>query len=208
MFTGIIETVGKVVRIAKRADLAELAVEAAGVTAGLKLGDSIAVNGACLTVTGIDGDCVTFQAIAETLQCTSLGDLVEGSPVNLERAVRADQRLDGHVVQGHVDATGRVRSLVREGDDVRLYVECERAFAELLVDKGSVTIDGVSLTVVRAEEAGFDVALIPHTLEATTLGRRRPGERVNLEADVLGKYVKKYVERVLGPQARSARSEP
>ncbi len=208
MFTGIVETVGKVVRIAKRADLAELAVEAAAVTTGVKLGDSIAVNGACLTVTGINGDCVTFQAIAETLQCTNLGDLVAGSPVNLERAVRADQRLDGHVVQGHVDATGRVRSLEREGDDVRLYVECEPAFAELLVDKGSVTIDGVSLTVVRAEEAGFDVALIPHTLEATTLGRRRPGERVNLEADVLGKYVKKYVERVLGLQARSARSEP
>jgi riboflavin synthase len=100
-----------------------------------------------------------------------------------------------------VDTTGRVRALERHGDDVRLFVETDAAFADLLVDKGSVTVDGVSLTVVHAGAQGFDVALIPHTLEATLLGRRRPGERVNLEADVLGKYVKKYVERVLGPQA-------
>lgn len=201
MFTGIVETVGKVLRIEQRPDLAHLVIEAGPAAEGTKLGDSIAVNGACLTVTGRDRDQLTFQAIAETLQCTNLGDLVPGSPVNLERAVRADQRLDGHVVQGHVDATGRVRLLERHGDDVRLAIETDRDFADLLVDKGSVTIDGVSLTVVRAEAQGFDVALIPHTLEATTLGRRRPGERVNLEADVLGKYVKKYVERVLGPAA-------
>jgi riboflavin synthase alpha subunit len=198
VFTGIIETVGKVARIQRSADLASLEVEAPAVTEGVKLGDSIAVNGVCLTVTGIDGARVTFQAIAETLLCSNLGELVAGSPVNLERAVRADQRLDGHVVQGHVDATGLIRSLERDGDDVRLFVDCDAAFADLLVDKGSVTIDGVSLTVVRAGSTGFDVALIPHTLEATTLGRRRAGERVNLEADVLGKYVKRYVERILG----------
>lgn len=198
MFTGIVETVGKVLRIDQRADLAQLLIDAGPVAQGVKLGDSIAVNGACLTVTGFDATQITFQAIAETLQKTNLGDLVAGSPVNLERAVRADQRLDGHIVQGHVDATGRVRFLAREGDDVRLAIDTAADFAELLVDKGSVTIDGVSLTVVRAEALGFDVALIPHTLEATTLGRRRPGERVNLEADVLGKYVKKYVERIVG----------
>jgi riboflavin synthase alpha subunit len=198
LFTGIIETVGKVARIQRSADLASLEIEAPAVTGGVKLGDSIAVNGACLTVTGIDGVKVTFQAVAETLLRTNLGELVAGSPVNLERAVRADQRLDGHVVQGHVDATGRIRSLERSGDDVRLFVDCDAEFADLLVDKGSVTVDGVSLTVVRAGPTGFDVALIPHTLEATTLGRRRPGERVNLEADVLGKYVKRYVERILG----------
>jgi len=209
MFTGIVEVIGKVLRIERCQERADLVIEAGVAAQGAKPGDSIAVNGACLTVTGLEGERLTFQAVAETLQCTNLGELSPGSPVNLERAVRADQRLDGHVVQGHVDATGRVRFLERRGDDVRLCVDCGREFAELLVDKGSVTVDGVSLTVVHAEEQGFDVALIPHTLEATTLGRRRPGERVNLEADVLGKYVKKYVERVLGPAAtRKGRDQP
>jgi len=205
MFTGIVEAVGRVLRVARRGDLVELAIAAGIAGEGARRGDSIAVNGACLTVTDLEGGVLTFQAVAETLQRTNLGDLVTGSPVNLERAVRADQRLDGHLVQGHVDATGRVRWLERHGDDVRLAIGTDADFADLLVDKGSVTVDGVSLTVVHAETAGFDVALIPHTLEATTLGRRAPGDRVNLEADVLGKYVKKYVERVLGPDALGAR---
>jgi len=203
VFTGIVETMGRVVELARGADLASLVIEAPGVVEGVKLGDSIAVNGCCLTVTAIAGPRLTFQAVAETLARTNLGDLAQGSAVNLERALRADQRLDGHIVQGHVDATGRVRGIERRGEDVRLYVDCDAAFAELLVDKGSVAIDGVSLTVVAPEHAGFHVALIPHTLEATTLGRRRPGERVNLEADVLGKYVKRYLERVL-PAAGAA----
>ncbi|HVP27988.1 MAG TPA: riboflavin synthase [Myxococcota bacterium] len=203
MFTGIVETMGRVVELARGAELASLVIEAPGVVEGVKLGDSIAVNGCCLTVTAIAGPRLTFQAVAETLARTNLGDLAQGSAVNLERALRADQRLDGHIVQGHVDATGRVRGIERRGEDVRLYVDCDAAFAELLVDKGSVAIDGVSLTVVAPEHAGFHVALIPHTLEATTLGRRRPGERVNLEADVLGKYVKRYLERVL-PAAGAA----
>jgi riboflavin synthase alpha subunit len=203
VFTGIVETMGRVVELARGAELASLVIEAPGVVEGVKLGDSIAVNGCCLTVTAIAGPRLTFQAVAETLARTNLGDLAQGSAVNLERALRADQRLDGHIVQGHVDATGRVRGIERRGEDVRLYVDCDAAFAELLVDKGSVAIDGVSLTVVAPEHAGFHVALIPHTLEATTLGRRRPGERVNLEADVLGKYVKRYLERVL-PAAGAA----
>ena len=128
-----------------------------------------------------------------------------GSAVNLERAMRADARLDGHIVQGHVDGTGRVRELRRAGDDVRLFVDCEAAFADLLVEKGSVAIDGVSLTVVGVEREGFDVALIPHTLEVTTLGRLTPGATVNLEADVLGKYVKRYLERVLPAAAGGGR---
>jgi riboflavin synthase len=124
--------------------------------------------------------------------------------VNLERALRADARLDGHIVQGHVDGTGRVRELRRAGDDVRLFVACDPGFAELLVEKGSVAIDGVSLTVVGVAADGFDVALIPHTLAVTTLGRLAPGALVNLEADVLGKYVKRYLERVL-PRAGAGR---
>jgi riboflavin synthase len=198
MFTGIVETVGKIVRLEKSGDLAQIVAEAPAVSVGVKRGDSIAVNGACLTVTTIDGGRLTFEAVAETLARTNLGELTVGSGVNLERAMRADQRLDGHIVQGHVDAVGRVRALNREGADVRLFIDCDPSFSVLLVDKGSVAVDGVSLTVVRAETQGFDVALIPHTLESTTLGHRRVGDRVNLEADVLGKYVKHYVERVLG----------
>lgn len=205
MFTGIVEWMGTVRAIERRADLATLRIEAGEIAQGVKLGDSIAVNGCCLTVTQIDGSVLTFEAIAETLARTTLGDLVAADAVNLERAMRADQRLDGHIVQGHVDGTGCVRALERSGDDVRFFVDCDPALAELLVDKGSVAIDGVSLTVCAPERAGFHVALIPHTLAATTLGRRCPGQRVNLEADVLGKYLKRYLERVLpGAASRGA----
>jgi riboflavin synthase len=205
MFTGIVETVGKIVRFERGGDLASIVVDAPTLCEGVKRGDSIAVNGACLTVTALAGGRLSFEAVAETLVRTNLGELTIGSGVNLERAMRADQRLDGHIVQGHVDAVGRVRALEREGADVRLFIDCDPSFSVLLVDKGSVAVDGVSLTVVRAETGGFDVALIPHTLESTTLGQRSGGDRVNLEADVLGKYVKHYVERVLGdpPAGRS-----
>lgn len=205
MFTGIVESVGKIVRFERSGDLASIVVDAPTLCAGVKRGDSIAVNGACLTVTALAGGRLSFEAVAETLARTNLGELTIGSGVNLERAMRADQRLDGHIVQGHVDAVGHVRALEREGADVRLFIDCDPSFSVLLVDKGSVAVDGVSLTVVRAETGGFDVALIPHTLESTTLGQRSAGDRVNLEADVLGKYVKHYVERVLGgpPAGRS-----
>ena len=201
MFTGIIETVGKLVRIERHGDLTRFVLEAGVVSEDVKLGDSIAVNGVCLTVTSIEGAALGFEAVAETLLRSSLGDLSTGGVVNLERALRAGQRLDGHIVQGHVDGRGVVRALERRGDDVRLEVGCDAGFADLLVDKGSVAIDGVALTVVNALPDAFDVALIPYTLERTTLGCKRPGDRVNLEADVLGKYVKKYVERMLQPEA-------
>jgi len=196
MFTGIIEVVGSVAELSRRGDITALVIEAPGVTEGVRIGDSIAVNGCCLTVTVIDGSRLSFEAVKETLEKTSLGDLAAGSHVNLERALRAGGRLDGHIVQGHVDGTGRVRTLVREGDDVRLAVDCGPEIGDFLVEKGSVAIDGVSLTVVGVTDDGFDVALIPHTLKATTLGEREPGDRVNLEADVLGKYVKRYLDRV------------
>ncbi len=162
----------------------------------MRIGDSIAVNGCCLTVTAIDGSQLSFEAVPETFEKTSLGDLAPGSHLNLERAMRASARFDGHIVQGHVDGTGRVRSLTREGDDVRLAVDCGPEIGDFLVEKGSVAIDGVSLTIVAVSDEAFDVALIPHTLKATTLGEREPGDRVNLEADVLGKYVKRYLDRV------------
>lgn len=201
MFTGIIETVGTVTAIQRTGDLAHISIDGERIADGVEVGDSVAVNGGCLTVTSFEAGRFEFEAVRETLERTSIGDLRAGSRVNLERAMRADARLDGHIVQGHVDGTGRVTRVERDGGDARLYVECAPEIAEYLVEKGSVAIDGVSLTVVGVGETGFDVALIPHTLEVTTLGGLRPGDPVNLEADVLGKYVKKYLERVVGSGA-------
>jgi riboflavin synthase len=205
VFTGIVEAVGELRALRRSGGKAELVIEAPALVAGTRIGDSVAVNGTCLTVTEIEAQALHFEAVRETLERSALGGLREGSPVNLERALRADGRLDGHIVQGHVDGTGRVRALKSEGADVRLFVDCEPAFAQLLVEKGSVTIDGVSLTVVGVEAGGFDVALIPHTLSVTTLGRLSVGDAVNLEADVLGKYVKRYLERMLPDAARGGR---
>jgi riboflavin synthase len=197
VFTGIVEAVGSVAGLRSGATLTRIEIEAPGLAGAVAVGDSVAVNGACLTVAAAGGSRVSFDAVAETLARTSLGELRVGARVNLERALRADGRLDGHIVQGHVDGTGTLRALDRDGDDVRLHVDCGPEVADYLVPKGSVAIDGVSLTVVSARADGFDVALIPHTLAVTTLGERRPGDRVNLEADVLGKYVRRYLERLL-----------
>ncbi len=202
MFTGIIETVGIVKSLEQRGELARLEIDAQEISDGVRIGDSVAVNGGCLTITAFSGGLFEFEAIRETIERTSLGELTAGSRVNLERAMRADSRLDGHIVQGHVDGTGRVRSFERDGSDVRLVIDCDPELADCLVEKGSVAIDGVSLTVVGVEESGFDVALIPHTLTVTTLGELHPGARVNLEVDVLGKYVKRYVERLLERNGR------
>jgi riboflavin synthase len=197
MFTGIIETVGEVVSIEPRGEGRCLRVLAPAVVDGVRLGDSIAVDGACLTVTALDGGELSFEAVRETLDCTAVGDLREGSRVNLERAMRADGRLDGHIVQGHVDGVGEVNAVKRNAADVELHIGCSTELAGLLVDKGSVTVHGVSLTVVAAGESAFNVALIPHTLEVTTLGQLKEGDRVNLEADILGKYVARYLTRIV-----------
>ena len=205
MFTGIVETVGRVARVEAQGEKMRLAIEAPAVTDGLPIGASVAVNGTCLTVVAVSASQAVFEVVRETLDRSSLGDLRIGSRVNLERALRADGRLDGHIVQGHVDGTGRVRAIERQGDDVRFAVDCEPEFAALLLPKGSIAIDGVSLTLVQVGVAGFDVALIPHTLAATNLADRQPGDRVNLEADVLGKYVQKYLERICGAVGESTR---
>jgi riboflavin synthase len=196
MFTGIVETVAEVVAIEPRGESVRLVVAAPGIADEVRLGDSIAVSGACLTVVARGGGRIAFDVIRESLSRSALGGLGPGGRVNLERALRADGRLDGHIVQGHVDEAGRVRELRRAGDDVRLFVATSEAFAAGLIEKGSVAVDGVALTVVGAERSGFDVALIPHTLAVTTLGELAPGSLVNLEADVLGKYVRRYLERV------------
>jgi riboflavin synthase len=195
VFTGIIETVGTVAALEPRAESVRIVIEAPRVVEGVRVGDSVAVNGTCLTVTKVEAGQLWFDAVRETLDRTSLGDQRVGSRVNLERAMRLDARLDGHIVQGHVDGTGRVDALERDGEDVRFRVRCGLEISRFLVEKGSVAIDGVSLTVVGVSETHFDVALIPHTLAETNLGDRHTGDRVNLEADVLGKYVMRYLER-------------
>ena len=197
MFTGIVEAVGDVVSLAARGETTRIAVRSP-LAREVKLGESVAVNGCCLTIMEVHAEELRFEAVRETLEKTALGDLVAGSRVNLERAMTASARFDGHIVQGHVDEAGRVRSLPRRGEDVQLFVATSREFAEQCIAKGSVTVQGVSLTIVDVTHDGFDVALIPHTLQVTTLGALAVGARVNLEADVLGRYVQKYVARILG----------
>jgi riboflavin synthase len=207
MFTGIVEELGEVVSVEHLGGAARITVRGPRVTADARPGDSIAVNGTCLTVTGLSGGEFTADVMAETLHRTGLGELAPRTAVNLERSLRVGDRLGGHMVQGHVDGVGTVASRVT-GDrwDV-LRITVPRGFARYLVEKGSVAVDGVSLTVSAlgggpGEQPWFEVSLIPATLAATTLGRVQAGGSVNLEADVIGKYV----ERMLRAEAELARS--
>jgi riboflavin synthase len=196
VFTGIIEEIGAVAAIEPRGDSAVLTVAARSVADELVHGASIAVNGVCLTVTGWRGSGPTeidFDVMGETLQRSGIGTLAPGSPVNLERAARVDGRLDGHIVQGHVDGTGHVLSRVA-GDaweTVRFAVPGE--LARYIAEKGSIAVDGVSLTVSAVGADWFEVGLIPETLRATTLGTKQVGDPVNLEVDVLAKYVERLL---------------
>jgi len=197
MFTGIVEHIGRIAEVKKQSDLTRFRIDLGPIGDGVKLGDSVAVAGACLTVAAIEEGLYAFEAIPETLEKTCLGGFATDDAVNLERAMSSAGRFDGHMVQGHVDGVGRVRRFDREDHEALLHIECDSRLAMQLVDKGSVTIDGVSLTVVRVVEDGFHVALIPHTLEVTTLSNLSTGDAVNLEVDVFGKYVKQYLDRVL-----------
>jgi riboflavin synthase len=193
MFTGIVRERGRVAGI----DGGELGVRlriAAPLTApGVALGDSVSVGGVCLTVVAVDGDVIAFDAVPETLGRTALGGLANGDEVNLEPALRAGEPLGGHVVQGHVDGIGHVRSVEPEGDGRRIWVDAEQDMLRYCVEKGSVAVDGVSLTVADLDDAGFAVALIPHTLAETTFGALAPGDGVNLEVDILAKYVERLL---------------
>lgn len=206
MFTGIVEHIGRVESVEPLSDLRRIRIDLGPIADGVKIGDSIAVSGCCLTVAEIAGAIHTFEAIQETLDTTRLGAIEAGGRVNLERAMGVGGRFDGHIVQGHVDGTGRVRRLERDGNEVELHIECDAGLAGQLVDKGSVTIDGVSLTVVAVTPDGFHVALIPHTLDVTTLSDLVAGDRVNLEVDLFGKYVKQYLDRVLPNLVASAQA--
>jgi riboflavin synthase len=193
MFTGIVEELGTVVAIEPQGDALRLSVRAATVLDDVHLGDSISVNGCCLTVTAVDGDVWTADVMQETLDRTSLRGAGPGDRVNLERAVIAGTRLGGHIVQGHVDGVGTlVRRTPSEHWEI-VEISLPAVLSRYLVDKGSITVDGVSLTVVEAGPQSFTVSLIPETLARTTLGFRAPGDRVNLEVDVIAKYVERLL---------------
>lgn len=188
MFTGIIEALGKVRSLEN--GILVLETDHPLGPDPVQMGESIAVNGVCLTIVGP----LTFDLSPETLSRTSLGDLQTGSVVNLERAMRADGRFGGHLVQGHVDTTGEVVSMLQSDNSTVIRFRAPESAARYLIDKGSITIDGISLTVVAPREGEFDVWVIPHTLENTNLGAKKPGDRVNLEFDVLAKYVERLMK--------------
>jgi riboflavin synthase len=197
MFTGIIEAVGRVARVEHREGGHRLAIEAP-FAGELRVDESVAVNGACLTVVAQTDVAFEADVVEETLAKTSLGALAEGDGVNLERAMRADGRLDGHLVQGHIDASGEVVGVEALADSWLVRVRYPEAFAPYLIPVGSVTLDGVSLTVARLEADVLTVAIIPHTWEHTTVREWAPGRRVNLEFDVIGKYVVRALEHGIG----------
>src|SRR5438067_13068293 len=189
MFTGLVEALGTVARVAPDGAGGHELVIAAPWAAELTLGESVAVNGACLTVVERSPDDFRVQAGPETLARTNLGELAPGDRVNLERALRLGDRLGGHLVQGHVDGVGRIAERRREGEWEVVWFSCPPTLAEQMVSKGSVAVDGISLTLVDVTSDRFSVALIPHTLAVTTLGFKQPGASVNLETDLLAKYV-------------------
>ena len=202
MFTGIVEEIGLVENVKKGPASASVTINAPAVTAGTKTGDSIAVNGICLTVTSLAGSTFTADIMHESLNRSSLSDLRRGCRVNLERAMAADGRFGGHIVSGHVDGTGII-SAIREDDNAVWYtVRTSPAIMRYIVEKGSVTIDGVSLTVAAVTEDSFSVSVIPHTRQFTIMGDLRAGDKVNLENDIIGKYVEKFLK----PEETSVKS--
>lgn len=194
MFTGIVQHVGQVRSIRPTGDGRRLTIDLGPLAAGLAIGDSVAVAGACLTASAVDGACADFDVVPATAERTTLGALRAGTKVNLERSLRPDRGLEGHIVQGHVDGTATVRRIERGRGWVVEFV-CPAELAATMVPRGSVAVDGVSLTVAAVEAGGFSAALIPTTLAATTLGGLAVGDAVNVETDILGKYVAKYLHR-------------
>ena len=200
MFTGIVEELGAIRAVRRGAASAVLSIGAAEVLSDLKIGDSVAVNGVCLTVTSLDDGGFTADVMHETLGRSSLGALVPGSRVNLERAMPANGRFGGHIVSGHIDGTGKIVS-VRPDDNALWYtISAAPELLRYIVEKGSITIDGISLTVAAVDEVSFSVSLIPHTAAVTTLGKKRAGDIVNLETDIIGKYVEKLLRPAPEPE--------
>lgn len=193
MFTGIVEETGHVMQVVSGSTSGELRIGASKVLEGTRIGDSIAVNGVCLTVTRLYRDGFTADVMPETLRRSNLGRLRSGDSVNLERAMAADGRFGGHIVSGHIDGMGVVSETRREGNATWVTIEASGDILRLIVKKGSITIDGISLTVAELDDRGFSVSIIPHTGEETILLKRKPGDPVNLENDILGKYVERLL---------------
>lgn len=189
MFTGIIEETGKVLRV----EPGKIHIQAEKTLEGTKLGDSIAVNGVCLTVTALGRSDFTADVMPETWKRSSLGTLKSGSGVNLERAMAADGRFGGHIVSGHIDGTGTVEAVRKDQNAIRYTIRTQPELTRGIVEKGSIAIDGISLTVTMVQKERFEVSVIPHTLKETTLGDKRKGSMVNLENDIIGKYVERLL---------------
>ena len=206
IFTGIIRELGRLAAIQGGVGGTRLLVEAPETAARSAVGDSVALDGVCLTVTAVEGGRLSFDAVPETLRRSALGRLQPDGRLNVEPALRAGEPLGGHVVQGHVDAVGTVRSSERQGDGLWMWIDAPPDVLRLCVPKGSVAVQGVSLTVAELDDGGFAVALVPHTLAATTLGDLQPGDAVNLEADVLGKYVERLLAARAGGEPRGVYS--
>lgn len=202
MFTGIIEEVGRLVSIKSGARSAALTISASEILTDLSLGDSIAVNGVCLTVTAFDSRTFTTDVMPETLRRTNLRQLHGQSPVNLERALAANGRFGGHIVSGHIDGTGVIRSVSRDDNAVWYTIRASGDILRYIVQKGSIAIDGISLTVAQVTDTSFSVSVIPHTAANTTLGAKKTGDTVNLENDCIGKYV----EKLLGKEASTCQN--
>ncbi len=203
MFTGLVEGTGRV-GFVEEGGMARLSVDAGHITLGTEVGDSVSVNGVCLTVNEVDGDVLVFYAMPETLRRTALGGLSEGDLVNLERAMTPQTRFGGHIVQGHVDGVGEVLDILREGDAEVWEFAAPESVLRYAVEKGSVCVEGISLTLVSVRESSFTVSILPQTREATNLKSLTVGDRVNLEADVIGKYV----ERLLLPRLDKSSQTP
>ena len=201
MFTGIVEEVGTVEGIRRGSRSAVLALRARAVLEDLKLGDSVAVNGVCLTVVSLESGGFSADVMHETLSRSTLGELRPGSPVNLERAMAANGRFGGHMVAGHVDGTGEIARIARDGSALWYTIQAGPEVLHYVVEKGSIAVDGISLTVARVGAGDFSVSVIPHTARATVLGLRRAGDRVNLECDIIGKYVEKLLRPAPEPPA-------
>lgn len=193
MFTGLIVELGEVISLEKMAENARLSLKCSVIIGDVKIGDSISVNGVCLTAVNIKGNAISFDVSYETLKATNLGWLKKSDRVNIEPSLRADSKIGGHFVTGHVDGIGKIRSKLKVGNVIRVEVESPPEILKYLVEKGSIAIDGISLTVVEVFKNSFCVVIIPHTANLTTIGLKNQGETVNLEADILGKYVAKFL---------------
>jgi riboflavin synthase len=197
MFTGLIEAVCMIASVRQSAGAVQLAVDLGGLAEDAKIGDSIAVNGVCLTVAGLEGSLATFDLSGETLAKSTLGRLRPSSPVNIERALRSTDRLGGHFVQGHIDGTATIKAIDRHGQFADIKFGAGPKLLDQMVVKGSVAVDGISLTIANMDQDCFSAAIIPETLEKTTLGRAKIGDTVNIETDIIAKIITKQLEKIL-----------